>query len=162
MIKSIVILLACLLPMGASAGELGYDMDGDGIWDDISGYVEKIHPENDAAKQSTMQMVVAFQNIIKDAHSPSQTKLNSIEVSRALECSFYCNQYKAKAIYGALKLAMLNLPERAIRFRMAEEVLAGESIQISTDPDTWRQGCNFTPPMMSVKQPRPEGGYDGK
>jgi len=156
-------LLMCLLSTPSFAAGLGYDWNGNGIWDDVDNYIERIHPEDGDEKRATLQMVKGLQSLVVDSYSHAETIRNGEQLMRSLECSFYCNQMKAQQIYQALKMAMLNNEERGQKYLEAENRLAGQMFEIGEDPDMWREGCDFSPEYRTVKQKKPpEGGYDGR
>ena len=159
-----IFLLLLLLASTSTAGPLGYDMNGDGIWDDVATYVDQIHPDQVSSpeRMATLQMVKAFQAFVKDSYSPTQSRMNGEALKRSLECSFYCNRQKAKQIYEALKIVILSNPERRKRFLAAEQSLAGEYMVIDENPEQWRYSCDFAAPEQPFSKPLEQGGQDGR
>ena len=130
----------------SSSSVLGEDKDGNGVWDDIQVYIDKIASSSQKIKAALYQYAKVEQNFMLQAGDKGAANKNAELLARATACFFYVGPDSYEILLNLIA-EMKNNESRTMAALEAQSQLDGQIVG-KFDFNASKSQCDFNPDEM--------------
>jgi hypothetical protein len=130
---------------------LGFDMDHDGVRDDIQRYIYFTYIDDKKVKAALTEVAKQYQALLSNANDPDAVFENATKMARHGECLDFIVGEDAADILVSLRAEVLNTRERSIGYITYSDTLGGEII-LGRPFTEWKNSCAFDVDAIGVSQ----------
>ena len=129
-------------PPPAQENVAGIDANGDGVRDDIEGYIDTTYPvpAQSDTNRALRQFARAAQATLIDASEPTRSVAHAAERFRALECLMARRPTDFHVVFVELRARVLNTTARSLAYLQADNHVPAGNLPL-LPADQWVGAC---------------------